>query len=107
MPSLLQESLVDTYLVYKIITLLTKKWEDQDAYKYGIIDNKGNVLRKSRDLDTKKEKDSYTVLVRFVFNLKRLLEKVPGGKSKFASYAAAATLLLKEENNLDDSNEEG
>lgn len=97
MSSILNESLVDTYLVYKIITILTKKWEDQDAYKFGIIDEKGNVLKKARTLDTKKEKDSYTVLIRFVFNLKRLLEKIPGGKSKFGSYAAAATLLLKEE----------
>tara|TARA_B110000495_G_scaffold115206_1_gene99803 strand:+ start:1219 stop:1530 length:312 start_codon:yes stop_codon:yes gene_type:complete len=99
MSSILQESLVDTYLVYKIITILTKKWEDQEAYKLGIIDDNGKVLKKSRTLETKKEKDSYTVLVRFVFNLKRILETVPGGRSKFGSYAAAATLLLKEDVN--------
>ena len=99
MSSILQESLVDTYLVYKIITILTKKWEDQEAYKLGIIDEKGRVLRKSKTLDSKKEKDAYTLLIRFVFNLKRILETVPGGRSKFGSYAAAATLLLKEDVN--------
>ena len=63
----------------------------------GIIDNRGKVLKKYKDLDTSKEKEAYTVLDRFIFNLKRLLQKIPGGKSKFASYAAAAILLLKED----------
>ena len=99
MSSILNESLVDTYLVYKIITILTKSWKDQDAYKLGIIDEKGKVLKKAKTLESKKEKDAYTALYRFVFNLKRILETVPGGKSKFGSYAAAATLLLKEDVN--------
>ena len=99
--SSLQESVVDTYLVYKIITILTDDWDEQEAFKYGIIDEKGNVLRKSKTLDTKKEKDSYTILHRFVFNLKRLIEKIPGGKTKIGSYAAAAVLLLKEEEDND------
>ncbi len=99
--SSLNESVVDTYLVYKIITILTDDWDEQEAFKHEIIDNKGNVLRKFKTLDTKKEKDSYTILHRFVFNLKRLIEKIPGGKSKIGSYAAAAVLLLKEEENND------
>ena len=94
----LQESVVDTYLVYKIITILVTPWHKQDAFKHGIIDKNGKVLRKYRSLDTSGEKRSYTILHRFVFNLKRLLNKVPGGRSKFGSYAAAAVLLLKEEN---------
>ena len=58
-----------------------------EVYKY----------KKYKELKTSKEKNSYTVLVRFIFNLKRLMNKVPGGKSKMGSYAAAALLLLKEE----------
>lgn len=101
--SSLQESVVDTYLVYKIITILTDDWDEQEAFKLGIIDKKGKVLKKSRELQTKKEKDSYTVLHRFVFNLKRLIEKIPGGKTKISSYAAAAVLLLKEEQEHNES----
>ena len=100
--SLLQESVVDTYLTYKIISTLVKDWDEQDAFKLGIIDKKGKVLKKAKELKTSKEKASYTILIRFIFNLKRLLNQVPGGKSKFGSYAAAAVLLLKEE----DDNEE-
>lgn len=89
--------LIDTYTVYKIIKKLTTDWEDTEAFKLGIIDDDGKVLKKYKTLDTNKEKDAYTVLDRFVFNMKRLLQKLPGGKSKFGSYAAAALLLLKED----------
>jgi hypothetical protein len=75
-------------------------WEKQEAYKYGIIDDSGKVLRKAKELKTSKEKDSYTLLHRFVFNLKRLLAFVPGGKSKLGSYAAALGLLLKEQKDI-------
>ena len=34
-------AIVDTYITYRIITTLTKDWDEQDAYKYGIIDKKG------------------------------------------------------------------
>jgi len=89
--------IVDTYITYRIIKTLVTPWDEQDAYKLGIIDDRGNVLKKYKELKSIKERDSYTILVRLVFNLKRLLNKVPGGKSKFGSYAAAALLLLKEE----------
>lgn len=89
--------LVDTYITYRIIKTLVKPWKEQDAYKHGIIDAKGKVIKKAKKLKTDAEKESYTVLTRFIFNLKRLLNQVPGGKSKFASYATAAILLLKED----------
>tara|TARA_Y100001936_G_C16090385_1_gene685593 strand:- start:781 stop:1083 length:303 start_codon:yes stop_codon:yes gene_type:complete len=92
-------AIIDTYITYRIIKTLVKPWKEQDAYKLGIIDEKGKVLKKSKELKTKEEKDAYTTLIRFIFNLKRLLSKLPGGSSKMGSYAAAAILLLKEEEN--------
>ena len=89
--------IVDTYITYRIITILTKPWEEQDAYEFGIIDDKGKVLRKARELKTSKEKNSYSILIRFIFNLKRMMEKIPGGKTKMGSYAIAALVFLKEE----------
>ena len=90
-------ALVDTYITYRIITTLVKPWNKQDAYEFGIIDEKGKVLRKYKTLKNSKEKASYTLLIRFVFNLKRLIEKIPGGKSKMGSYAVAALIFLREE----------
>ena len=95
--------IVDTYITYRIITTLTKPWKEQDAYEFGIIDDKGKVLKKSRELKTRKEKNSYSILIRFIFNLKRLMEKLPGGKSKIGSYAIAILVFLKEE---EEDNEE-
>jgi len=94
--------LIDTYTTYRIITTLTKPWNKQEAYEFGIIDENGKVLRKAKDLKTSKEKASYSILIRFIFNLKRLMEKLPGGKSKIGSYAVAAVIFLKEEADNDE-----
>jgi len=91
---------IDLLITYRIIKLLVTPFEKQEAYKYGIIDNDGKVLRKTKDLVTAKEKDSYTVLHKFVFNLKRLINIIPGGKSKLGTYAAALGLLLKEQKDI-------
>lgn len=85
----------DFIYALRIITLLTTPWEKQAAYKYGIIDKDGNLLRRYKDLKTSEEKDAYTYLHRLVFNLKRLLGVIPGGKSWLAA-ATASLLLLKE-----------
>ena len=89
--------IVDTYITYRIITTLTTDWDEQKAYEYGIIDKKGKVLRKYKELKDRKEKESYTILIRFIFNLKRLMEKIPGGKTKIGSYAIAALVFRREE----------
>ena len=85
-------------LVYtlRFLRLLTTKWEDTNAYKLGIIDKEGKKVKKP---STEEEKSAYNTFHRLVFSLKRLLNKVPGGKSSLASYAAAL-FLIKEELNL-------
>jgi hypothetical protein len=89
----------DVFYTYRFVRILTTKWEDMDAYEYGIIDENGKVLRKSSELKTPDEKDSYTVFHRLVFNIKRLLEKLPFGRSQLSSYAAAL-FLIKEETGM-------
>tara|TARA_B100000586_G_scaffold130020_1_gene94035 strand:+ start:2080 stop:2670 length:591 start_codon:yes stop_codon:yes gene_type:complete len=91
---------IDLLITYRVVKLLVTPWKEQAAYKYGIIDDNGKLLRRGKDLVTAKEKDSYTILHRFVFNLKRLLGMLPGGKTKFASYATALALLLKENKDI-------
>ena len=84
----------DLYFVFRFLRLLTMDYKKTDAFKFGIIDNKGKALRKSADLESIKEKASYTMLHRMVFKIRRLMEKVPGGR--FVNYAAAL-FLLKEQ----------
>ena len=87
----------DLYFVFRFLRLLTMKYESTNAYKLGIIDKKGKALKKSADLETIKEKSSYTMLHRMVFKIRALIEKVPGGR--FLSYAAAL-FLLKEQKDV-------
>ena len=87
---------VDLLIAYRIIKLLVTPFNRQEAFKTGIIDDKGKVLKKMKDLTTEKERSSYTMLHRFIFNLKRILQKVGLG-SKVGSFAVAMGLLLKED----------
>ena len=84
----------DLYFVFRFLRLLTMDYKKTDAFKFGIIDNKGKALKKSSELESTNEKASYTMLHRMVFKIRRLIEKVPGGR--FISYAAAL-FLLKEQ----------
>ena len=89
----------DTYYTYRFIRTLVTPWNETEAYQNGIVDENGKVLKKSSQLKTTAEKSSYTLFHRLVFNLKRIMEKLPFGKYKLASFAAAM-FLLKEETNL-------
>lgn len=88
----------DLAYTLRFLRLLTTKFEDTTAFKLGIIDKEGKKLRKP---ETSEEKSAYNSFHRLTFNLKKLLAKVPGGSSKFASYAAAL-FLLKEKLELSD-----
>lgn len=88
----------DVYYTYRFIRTLVTPWEELDAYKLGLIDGNGKNLKKP---STSEEKDSYSVFFRLVFNIKRILEKLPFGKSRISSYAAAL-FLLKEHTKMSD-----
>ena len=86
---------IDLFVTYRFLKLLVTPFDKQDAFKFGIIDKDGKVLRKARSLRIGKEKRAYTLLHRLVFNFKRILSKVGLG-GRFGTYAAAAVALLKE-----------
>lgn len=91
-------STIDNLLAFRILYMLVTPFDKTDAYTFGIIDKDGNPLKKSKDLKTSEEKDSYNNLTRLVFSLKRLLAKVPGGKSQLASIVAAYWLIKESHN---------
>lgn len=81
---------VDIYYTFRFLRQLVTPWKETKAFKLGLVDENGKVLRKAR---TPEEKDAYTLFFRLVYNIKRLLNKVPFGKTKLASYAAALWLI--------------
>ena len=86
------------YFVYQFLKKLVTPFEKTEAFKLGIIDKDGKILKRRRDLETKEEKAAYNLSDTLVWNLKKILGKIPLGKSKLASYAAAL-YLIKEQGN--------
>ena len=84
---------IDLFVAYRFLRILTTPWEDQDAFTHGIIDKDGKLLRKHETLKSTEEKESFTLLHRLIFNLKRLLHKIPGVRTKIGTYATALFLL--------------
>jgi len=85
--------IVDNLIAYRILWMLVTPFDKTPAYRLGIIDEKGKILRKMADLRTDEERNAYTYLHRLVFNLKRILNKLPGGESKLKNIVAAFFLI--------------
>jgi len=93
---------VDALIAFRLVKLLVTPFNKTKAFKLGIIDEKGKVLIKSRQINKlpfpqrTEARKAYTMLIRFVFNLKRLLSKV-GIRGPIGSATAAAIAFFKEE----------
>ena len=94
---------VDLFVTYRFIKLLTTPFDKTEAFKLGIIDEKGNRVMpdpvggvrqtKPATLGTTAEKNAYTILHKLIFNIKKIFSKVPGLRTKVGTYAAALFLL--------------
>jgi hypothetical protein len=88
----------DFFYAIRFLRLLTTKWENTNAFKLGIVDKNGKKLKKPQ---TSEEKGAYNTFHKLVYNIKRLINKLPLGKSTLASYAAAL-FLIKEHTGISD-----
>ena len=86
---------IDLLITYRIMKLLVTPFDKQEAFKYGIIDKQGKVLRPWRTISKTAEKQSYTMLHRFIFNLKRILQKAGLG-GRLGTFAVALATLIRE-----------
>ena len=86
---------IDLIITYRVVKMLVTPFEKTQAFKRGIIDADGKVLRKFKTIKGI-ERKHYTMLHRFVFNLKRILKKVGLG-SRLGSFGVALALLIKED----------
>lgn len=88
--------LVNAFVIYKFIKLLVLPFEKTEAFKLGIIDKDGNYLKKQGDLKTSQEKLASNIFTRLVWNIKKILMKVPLVKTKLGSLATALYLIREE-----------
>jgi len=89
----LTEQIVDAIVAFKFLKLMTQDFEDTEAFKLGIVDKNGKILKKRKDLKMGAEKSAYTIFHTLVWNIKKLLRKIPLMKSKLGSYVASLFLL--------------
>lgn len=88
----------DLFVLYTFLKKLTTPFEETKAYELGIIDSNGKILRKRSTLNTSEEKSAYTLMDTLIFNIKKIMAKVPFGGSRIASYAASLFLLKESKN---------
>ena len=94
------------YFVYQFLKKLVTPFNKTKAFELGIIDETGKILKRRRDLETSEEKDAYNLSDTLIWNVKKLMGKIPGGKSRIASYAAALWLIKEQQDGYKITEEE-
>jgi len=97
--------ILDVFLVYQFVKRIITPFEKWPAFKLGIIDKDGKVLKKRKTLKDQEEKNAWGYFDIMTANMKKVLAKIPGGGSTVGTMAAAA-LLLREQNNLKELDED-
>tara|TARA_B100001093_G_C26243165_1_gene765223 strand:+ start:135 stop:611 length:477 start_codon:yes stop_codon:yes gene_type:complete len=87
---------IDFLITYRVVKMLVTPFEKTEAFKRGIIDKDGKTLRPMKTIKTGSDRKHYTMLHRFVFNLKRILRKAGLG-SRLGTFGVALALLIKED----------
>jgi len=93
------KSAADLAYTFRFLALLVTPFNKTKAYEKGIIDENGKRLKKppfSSIEDRTDYQNYYTRFIRLVFNIKKLLAKAPGGKTRIASYASALYLIKED-----------
>lgn len=85
--------LIDNVYALRMASLLYLEWTKWEAFKVGIIDKSGNQIKEP---STPAEKSAWTYFHRLAANLKRMIETVPGGKSKIGKLVAAYALFKED-----------
>jgi len=94
------------YFVYQFLKKLVTPFNKTKAFELGIIDETGKILKRRRDLEGSEEKDAYNLSDTLIWNVKKLMGKIPGGKSRIASYAAALWLIKEQQDGYKITEEE-
>ena len=86
--------MIDLFFLYMFIKRLVTPFDKWKAYEAGIIDAEGNIIKEPEVRKrTIKDREAFTKFDLMVLKLKKLLAKVPGGQTRFATYAAALWLV--------------
>ncbi len=91
---------LDIFLTYQFLKRLTTPFDQWEAYRLGIIDADGKVLKKRKDLGTAEDRAAWGYFDILTANLKKLIMQLPGGKYRIATFAAALLLLREQKTGI-------
>lgn len=84
----------ESFLAYRMMTLLSRPFTEWPGFEMGLIDEKGKKIREPKTSD---EKDQFTKYMNIIRNLKRTLNRISGGtESKLGNLMVGAALLKEE-----------
>jgi len=86
---------VNTYLAYRLIKLLASPFSEWKAFKVGIIDDKGEILKRPI---LSQEKSAFGMFEKIILNIKKAMNKLVGNTK---AAAVLSTLFLLKENTDD------
>ena len=94
--------IVSAFTVYKFIKSFVTPFNHMPAYRLGIIDKKGNFLKKTSELKTSEEKEAGNMFNRLIINLKKIIDKVPDPtlKAKLKIFTTALVLIKEDVDEL-------
>lgn len=73
----LDERLEEIMTEHRFLQILTTPWKQQPAYKLGIINDRGGILRQRDELTESHERQAYPdIFYAYCWNVKRLMEQV-------------------------------
>lgn len=91
---------IDNVIALRVLYLLTMPFKKWKAFEEGIIDENGEKIK------DEVTSDNWTMLHRLVWRIKRLIGKLPGGKSMVASMTAAYLLVKESDQYVEDYSDE-
>ncbi len=84
--------IIDNGIALRLLTILCTPFKEFPAYKSGVIDEKGKYIvpKASR---TSVQKKTLTYLDRLMINVKKIINKLPGGENKLKNIVTAMFLI--------------
>lgn len=85
-------NLAGNAVALQLLTMLCTPFTEFPAYKTGVIDAKGNYLVRP-EYRTLEQRKSIGYLDRLIINVKKIINKLPGGESKIKNIVAGMFLI--------------
>ncbi len=83
---------VDNIIALRLLTMLCTPFTEFPAYKSGVIDKNGKYIIKPNKR-TPAQKRTLTYLDKLLINVKKMINKLPGGENKLKNIISAMVLI--------------